>query len=64
LGKVNINSAEEKELCKVRGIGPSTAKKIIEHRSANGPFTKIEDVMKVKGIGKGKFGKIKDEITI
>jgi competence protein ComEA len=62
--KVNINSAGEKELCKIKGIGPSTAKRIIEYRSANGPFSKIEDVMKVKSIGKGTFGKIKDGITI
>ncbi len=63
-GKVNINAADEKDLCQVRGVGPSTAKKIIEHRTANGPFSKIEDIMKVKGIGKGKFEKIKEKITI
>ena len=63
-GKVSINTASEKELCKVAGIGPSTAKKIIAYRSASGFFSKIEDIMKVKGIGKGKFGKIKGEITI
>lgn len=63
-GKVNINAAAESGLCKVRGIGPSTAKRIIEHRTANGPFSRIEDIMKVKGIGKGKFEKIKEQITI
>jgi competence protein ComEA len=63
-GKVNINAAGEKELCKVRGIGPTTAKRIVEYRSSNGPFSKIEDLMKVKSIGKGKFGKIKEQITI
>lgn len=62
--KVNINVADVKELCRVKGIGPSTAKRIVEHRTANGPFSKIEDIMKVKGIGKGKFGKIKDQIII
>jgi competence protein ComEA len=63
-GKVNINAASEKELCKVPGIGPSTAKKIIEYRSSNGLFSKIEDVMKVKGIGKGKFERIKNNICL
>jgi len=62
--KVNINAAGEQDLCQVRGIGPSTAKRIIEHRTANGPFSKIEDIMKVKGIGKGKFKKIKDKIGV
>ncbi len=63
-GKISINRANEKELCKVSGIGASTAKKIIAYRSKNGPFSRIEDIMKVKRIGKGKFGKIKDEIII
>jgi len=62
--KVNINSASEKELQKIPGVGASTAKKIIEYRSANGPFSKTEDLMKVKGIGKGKFEKMKEKICI
>ncbi len=63
-GKVNINTADEKQLCNLTGIGKATAQKILEHRSSNGRFSKIEDIMKVKSIGKSKFGKIKDQITI
>ncbi|MFC1571761.1 helix-hairpin-helix domain-containing protein [Candidatus Margulisiibacteriota bacterium] len=63
-GKVSINSASEKDLCKVRGVGPTTAKRIVEYRSSNGPFSKIEDIMKVKSIGKSKFGKIKGQIIL
>lgn len=63
-GKVNINSASKKELCKIKGVGATTAKRIIEYRSANGSFSKIDDIMKVKSIGKGKFGKIKGQIRI
>ena len=37
------------------GVGPSTAKAIIAHRQANGPFGKIEGLLDVKGIGDGKF---------
>jgi len=62
--KVNINAASESELCKVSGIGKTTAKKIVEHRTASGPFSKIEDIMKVKSIGKSKFEKIKGQIII
>lgn len=62
--KVNLNAANEKELQKIPGVGPSTAKKIIEYRSTNGPFTKPEDLMKVKGIRKGKYEKMKDSIIV
>jgi len=63
-GKVSLNTASKSGLCKVPGIGPSTAQRIIDFRSKNGPFSKIEDIMKVKSIGKGKFSKIKESITI
>ncbi len=61
---VNINTAGSEELQTLPGIGPKTAEKIIQYRTANGPFEKIEDVMKVKGIAQGKFSKIKDKITV
>ena len=41
------------------GVGPSTAKKIIDLRKLRGPFRAIEEVMLVKGIGVKKFDKMK-----
>ena len=58
--KVNINTAPKEDLDKLPGIGPVKAQAIIEGR----PFEKIEDIMKVKGIKEGEFGKIKDLITV
>jgi competence protein ComEA len=58
--KVNINSASLNELDSLPGIGPAYAQKIIDGR----PYSKIEDVKSVKGIGDATFEKIKDQITI
>jgi competence protein ComEA len=58
--KVNINTAPKEDLDKLPGIGPVKAQAIIEGR----PFEKIEDIMKVKGIKEGEFGKIKDLIIV
>jgi competence protein ComEA len=58
--KVNINSADKATLDALPEIGPVLAQAIIDGR----PYTKIEDVMKVKGIKEGKFAKIKDLITV
>lgn len=60
---ININTASEKELDSLPGIGPAIARRIVEHRSTQ-PFTKIEDIMLVKGIGKKKFAKLKELITV
>ena len=53
--KININKADTKTLTTLKGIGKDRAVKIIEYREKNGPFQKIEDLMKVKGIGKKIF---------
>jgi len=62
--KVNINTAGERELDTLEGVGPATAKAIIEYRDQKGPFKSIEDIKKVKGIGDAKFNSMKDEITV
>lgn len=61
---VNINTADSEELQTLSGIGPKIAEKIIQYRTTNGPFQKTEDIMNVKGIGPGKFAKIRDKIQI
>ena len=58
--QVNLNSATEKELTALPGIGASTAQNIIAAR----PFNNVEDLQKVKGIGKVKFEALKDKITV
>ena len=61
--KVNINKATLKELDSLNGIGFKKAAAIIEFRKTH-PFKKIEDIMKVKGIGFKTFEKIKGEIKV
>lgn len=61
---VNINSGSVTELQNLPRIGPAMAARIISYRETHGPFQKKEDVMKVKGIGKKTFDKLKDLITL
>ena len=61
---VNINTADEKELMSLPGIGQGRAAAIIEHRQREGNFEKIEDIMKVKGIKTGIFSKINNLICV
>jgi competence protein ComEA len=60
---VNINTASAEELESLKGIGPSTAEKIIEYRKAH-KFNSIEDIMNVKGVGEKTFVKIKDDLEV
>jgi competence protein ComEA len=61
--KVNINTADTARLETLPGIGPSLAQRIVDHRQANGPFGRIEQIMDVSGIGPATFDKIKELIT-
>lgn len=62
--KIDLNSAPIDLLCTLPGIGLKTAEKIIDYRIRNGAFKSIDDLMNVKGIGKVKFGKLKEYIFI
>jgi len=63
-GKININTATAEELDTLPGIGPAYAERIIKYREEFGPFKKIEDIKKVRGIGDATFEEIKDLITV
>jgi len=60
---VNINSADEEELCSLSGIGPSKAKAIIEYRNKT-PFEKKEELINVSGIGEKTYEKIEKNICV
>lgn len=61
---ININTADEKTLDSLPGVGPSTAKAIVEYRRTKGSFAKPEQIMEIPRFGKSKFEKIKGMIII
>lgn len=61
---ININTASQAELVSLDGIGEVKAQAIVDYREEEGNFEKIEDIMKVSGIGQATFDKIKNFITV
>lgn len=62
--RISINTADVNTLCRLEGIGPSTAQKIIDYRNEHGLFQSLEELMNVKGIGQARFEKIRDQICL
>jgi competence protein ComEA len=63
-GPVMINRATIKEFESLDGIGPVLAARIVTYRKVNGPFTAIEDLLKVPGIGPSTFAKFKAKLRV
>lgn len=61
---VSINADDEKTLQLVDGIGPKTAEAIVKYREENGFFSRIDDLLEVKGIGEKKLEKIKEQVCL
>ena len=61
---VNLNSATAAQIASLPGIGLKTADLVVQYRTKNGPFKKIEELMNVRGIGEKSFLKIKDRLTV
>lgn len=61
---ISLNRANVQELSSLPGIGEATAKRIIADRRAHGRFKKVEDLCRVKGIGKKKLASIKRYLRV
>lgn len=63
-GKVNLNSAGQRELEELPGIGPTLAERIIAYREKKGGFKSVEELKQVSGIGEKKFEELRDLVEI
>lgn len=61
---IDINRASAEELTRIPGIGEAMARRIIDFRDKEGPFRRVEDLMKVKGIGEKSFQKLKAYVKV
>ncbi len=53
--RINLNYADETDLTAIPGLGPVTAKRIVEYRESHGPFPSVEELRKIRGIGPKKL---------
>lgn len=63
-GLVDLNTATAAELDALPGVGPATAKAIVDYRTSKGKFSRTEDLLNVAGIGPAKLAALRDLVTV
>ncbi len=63
-GTLNLNSASAEELERLPGVGPAKAAAILALRQRMGRFQHVEDVLRVRGIGRATFRRLRPMLTL
>jgi competence protein ComEA len=63
-GPVDLNTADAALLEGLPGVGPATAAAILDHRERHGPFTSVEGLLQVRGIGEAKLAALRDLVRV
>jgi len=61
---IDLNSASLEQLEQLPGIGPSTAKAIVQFREKSGPFERVEDLLAIHGISKKRLEKLRPYVVV
>jgi len=60
---INLNTAAREELLELPGIGDTLAERIVAYRKSHGAFRNVEELRKVKGIGKKRMDRVRPLVT-
>ena len=63
-GPIDLNRASAVQLTRLPGIGPKIARRIVDDRNSRGPFKSVEDLTRIKGIGKKTLERLSSKITV
>ncbi len=62
--RLDINAAGREDLESLPGIGPVLAGRIVEFRTKNPPFRRVEEILIIRGIGRRKFQALRNRIRV
>lgn len=64
MAKINVNTADATELEELPGIGEVLSQAIVDYRAENGPFSSVDELEDVSGIGPSILADVRDLVTV
>jgi comEA protein len=61
---VHLNQATVEDLQGLPGVGPALSERIVQYRTEHGPFSSVDQLAEVKGVGQAKLAKFRNRLTI
>jgi competence protein ComEA len=61
---IDLNTASAADLEELPGVGPATAEAIVDHREQHGPFTSVDSLLDVRGIGDAKLAELRERVVV
>ncbi|WP_414433279.1 ComEA family DNA-binding protein [Alcanivorax sp. IL2] len=62
--RIDLNTADVTQLQELKGVGPKTAQAIVKWRDSQGPFTNVDQLLAIKGIGEKTLAKMRDSLVV
>jgi competence protein ComEA len=63
-GRIDLNRASVADLDELPGVGPVLAERIVAHREKAGPFTGVEQLREVDGIGESRYAELQERVVV
>ena len=64
IGTIHLNQATAEQLQALPGVGPALSERIVVYRTEHGPFSSVDQLTEVKGVGQAKLAKFKNQLTV
>jgi competence protein ComEA len=61
---IHLNQATAEQLQALPGVGPALSERIVDYRTEHGPFSSVDQLTSVKGVGSAKLAKFKKQLTV
>ena len=64
ISPIDLNEARRADLRTIPGVGEKLADRIVEHREANGPFTSLDELRQVSGVGPATLTRLRAHLRV